>query len=116
MTKKSLTCIECPIGCDISVTIMDGKVTEVVGNSCPRGKVYAENEVISPKRVVTSTIRLDSGEMVAVKTSCPINKSDIFKVMQIINETTASKPVKIGDTIIENIVEGANLIASGNAL
>ena len=29
---------------------------ELTKNSCPRGKMYAENEVVCPKRVVTSTM------------------------------------------------------------
>ena len=44
MELKKLTCIECPIGCDMEVELEDGKVLSVTGNSCPRGKLYAENE------------------------------------------------------------------------
>ena len=51
--KKTLTCIECPIGCEIEVEVENGVVLSVKGNTCPRGKVYAEAEVVCPKRVVT---------------------------------------------------------------
>ena len=40
--KRKLTCIECPIGCEIAVELEDGKVVSLTGNGCPRGKVYAE--------------------------------------------------------------------------
>ncbi len=114
MEVKKLTCIECPIGCDVEVTLEKGKVASVKGNSCPRGKSYAENEVVCPKRVVTSSVRAVNGEMVSVKTDNPIPKTEIFSVMEKINKTTCSLPVKIGDVLVENISDGVNLVATTN--
>ena len=65
---KTLTCIECPVGCEIRVETENDEVKSVQGNSCPRGKMYAESEVICPKRVVTSVVRAENGEMIPVKT------------------------------------------------
>lgn len=114
MEIKKLTCIECPIGCDLEVTLENGKVVSVTGNTCPRGKIYGENEVECPKRVVTSSVRAKSGEMVSVKTNQPVPKVEIFEVMQKINSATCELPVKIGDVIVENITSGVNLIATTN--
>ena len=83
--KKVLTCIECPIGCEIELEIQNGTIISIVGNNCPRGKLYAETEVTSPKRVITSTIRAESGEMIPVKTDRPIRKDAMLQVMKIIN-------------------------------
>ena len=113
--KKTLTCIECPIGCTIEVELQENKVLSVQGNGCPRGKLYAENEVVCPKRVVTSTVRAKSGEMVPVKTDALVKKSEIFAVMAKINATTCELPVKIGDILVKNISEEVNLIIAGNA-
>ena len=115
MIIKKLTCIECPIGCEIEVGVENGKAVSVKGNTCPRGKMYAENEVVCPVRVVTSTIKAIDGTMVPVKTDKPVRKSEIFAVMETINKTTCSLPVKIGDVLLENISDDANLIATGNA-
>lgn len=115
MSIVSLTCIECPIGCSIEVEMQDGKVVSVKGNACPRGKLYAENEVVCPKRVVTSTVRATDGTMVPVKTDKPVKKSEIFAIMEKINNTVCVLPVKIGDVLVENISDDANLIATGNA-
>ncbi len=115
MERKELTCIECPVGCQIEVELDGGKVVSVKGNSCPRGKMYAENEVVCPKRVVTSTIKTDRGELVPVKTDKPIEKYKMFDVMGIINERICKAPIKIGDILIENICGDANLIATGNS-
>ena len=111
---KNLTCIECPIGCSIEVTMEDGKVVSVKGNACPRGKIYAEAEVVCPKRVVTSTVRADNGEMIPVKTDRPVRKDAIFDVMKKINATTCKMPVAVGQILVENICDDANLIVAGN--
>ena len=111
---KNLTCIECPIGCLIKVELEEGKVTKVEGNACPRGKLYAEAEVVCPKRVVTSTVRAENGEMIPVKTDRPVRKDAIFEVMKIINATTCKLPVRLGQVLVENILDDANLVVAGN--
>ena len=111
---KTLTCIECPIGCQIEVTVKNGKVLSVRGNACPRGKAYAEAEVICPKRVVTSSVRAENGEMIPVKTDKPVRKDAIFDVMKKINATVCKMPVALGDVLVENISDDANLIVTGN--
>ena len=112
--KKNLTCIECPVGCEVEVTMENGVVLSVKGNACPRGKIYAEAEVICPKRVVTSTVRAENGEMIPVKTDRPIRKEAIFEVMKKINETTCKIPVAVGDILVKNICDDANLVVTGN--
>ena len=112
--KRTLTCIECPIGCQIEVTVGNGKVLSVRGNACPRGKAYAEAEVICPKRVVTSTVRAENGEMIPVKTDKPVRKDAIFDVMKKINATVCKMPVALGDVLVENISDDAILIVKGN--
>ena len=112
---KNLTCIECPLGCSIEVEIEGGRVVSVKGNSCPRGKMYAESEVICPKRVVTSTVRAKDGTMIPVKTAQPVKKAEMFEVMKKINELHPALPVRIGDVLYEEITEGVNLVATGNA-
>ena len=112
--KKTLTCIECPIGCGIEVEEENGVVLSVKGNTCPRGKIYAEAEVVCSKRVVTSTVRAENGEMIPVKTDKPVRKDAIFEVMQKINATTCKTPVALGDILVKNICDDANLIITGN--
>ena len=105
-----LTCVECPMGCKITVTEKGG-VKEFSGYSCPRGKLYAENEVVDPKRVVTSTVKTASGKVVPVKTDRPISKKDMFKVMEVINSTVCTLPVNTGDIIVEDVF-GCNIISA----
>ena len=112
--KKNITCIECPIGCEIEVGLENGAVVSVKGNNCLRGKLYAEAEVVCPKRVVTSTVRAENGEMIPVKTDRPVRKEAIFEVMAKINAVVCKMPVALGDVLVENICDDANLVVAGN--
>ena len=48
MSTRELTCIGCPLGCAVTVTLENGTVTGVAGNTCPRGDAYARKEVTNP--------------------------------------------------------------------
>jgi CxxC motif-containing protein len=54
---KQLNCINCPLGCLLTVTLEDGKITKVTGNTCPRGEKYAHQELTDPQRMLTSNCR-----------------------------------------------------------
>lgn len=111
--KKELTCIVCPIGCTLSVET-DGKmVKSVTGNTCPKGKQYAETECTDPKRTVTSTMRTSDGGLVSVKTALPVPKEKIADCMKLINSFVAKVPVSIGDVLIEDAF-GARIVATQN--
>ena len=115
-SERNLTCIICPLGCALVVNLdCDGKVCEVSGNTCPRGKQYAIDECTNPVRTITSTVRCEDGGVVAVKTSCPVSKAKMFDVMKEINDVIASASVKIGDVIIKNVCgTDADIIATSN--
>jgi CxxC motif-containing protein len=110
---KTLTCIECPIGCEITVDLNGDKILSLTGNACPRGKLYAQDEVVCPKRVITSTVRAKDGSLVPVKTDKPVKKSEIFSVMEKINAVVCDMPVTMGQVLVENIEGDANLVVSG---
>lgn len=105
MEKKELICIGCPMGCPLSVTLENGAVTEVTGNTCPKGDAYARKEVTNPTRIVTSTVKVEGGDkpFFSVKTKEDIPKGKIFDCMAQINEIVAKAPVAIGDVLLENV-------------
>ena len=114
MRKEKLTCIVCPLGCHLEVTETDG-VFKVNGNKCPRGEKYAIVEMTNPTRVVPTTVVINGAKLtrLPVKTSMPIPKKDIFKVMDIINKVEVNAPIKMGDIVIENILNlGVNIVAT----
>ncbi len=114
MKTRELTCIVCPRGCGLTVTLGDdGAVLGVAGNACPRGKTYADAECTHPTRTVTSTVKCEGGGIVAVKTTAPIPKECIFDVMREINAMRAPHSIQIGDIVIKDILSlGADIVAT----
>ena len=104
MEKRELTCINCPMGCRITVTMEGDNIISVEGNTCKRGHLYACNEVKSPVRTVTTTIKVSGGvsDRVSCKTKDPVPKDKIFEVMDAINNASAKAPIAIGDVLIED--------------
>ena len=68
---KKLICIICPRGCPLEI---DESTLEVRGNSCPRGKIYAESELTQPVRTVTTTVAIEGAAIprCPVRTTLPV--------------------------------------------
>ena len=116
-TTHTLPCINCPVGCILNVTVKDGEVTNVSGNTCDRGDTYGRAEVTAPVRIVTSSISVSGGErdIVAVKTAEAIPKGKIGECIKEIAKVRAKAPVKAGDILMENVAQtGIKVIATAN--
>lgn len=104
----TITCIKCPNGCEIDRMFDGGK--------CDKGAEYAKEELANPSRVLTSSVKVVSGEypLISVKTTAPIPKGMLSAGMKIIKDIVIEAPVKCGQVILEDfIVEGVKLIATG---
>lgn len=115
MEKRELICIQCPMGCPLTVTVSDDGAVSVTGNTCPRGAAYGEKEVTHPMRTVTSTVKLDGGTIarVSVKTASDIPKEKIFGVMEEIRAARVAAPVSLGDVIVKDAAgTGVDVIAT----
>ena len=114
----TITCISCPMGCQLTVTIEDTYVKNVAGASCNRGKDYAKTEIINPVRMVTSTvpIRGSNLKMISVKTQKPIPKGLIFDILKSLIGVEIQAPVRIGDVVVKNVCDtGVDIVATRNA-
>ncbi len=110
----TLTCIACPVGCDLEI-IIDGDNVKVFGNKCPRGQDYAVKEVQSPERILTTTCKIISKKerRLPVKTEKPIPKEKLFDVMREIEKVTVEPPIARGDVIIKNVLGlGVDILAT----
>ena len=119
MDKRELICIGCPMGCMMTVSLEDGKVIEVTGNTCKRGDVYARKEVTNPTRIVTSSVRVSDGvfPVVSVKTKEDIPKGKIQECMKALQQVEVQAPVAIGDVVLENVADtGVDVIATKEVL
>lgn len=108
-----VTCILCPIGCEIRVNRKDLSIID--GAKCNRGIEYSKNEIINPKRIITTSILVKNGDLplLSVKTSKPIPKNKINQIIDIIKKKSISAPIEIGDIIIKNILNtGSDIIAT----
>ena len=115
METRDLICIGCPLGCPLTVTIENGEVTTVTGNTCPKGDAYARKEVTNPTRIVTSTVRVEGGvaAMVSCKTASDIPKDKIFAVTDALRPVCVKAPVAIGDVVLANVAgTGVDVIAT----
>ena len=112
MTRE-LTCIGCPMGCELTVEIENGEAVSVSGNTCKIGENYAKTEVSAPVRTVTTTALSENGVPVPVKTAGNIPKGKIFDVVGEIKKVRVKLPVALGTVILENAAgTGKDIIAT----
>lgn len=112
--KRELICIGCPMGCLMTVTMDSGTVLSIEGNTCKRGDDYARREVVSPTRMLTTTVPVIGGERdtVPVKTSGEVPKPRLLDCARALRDVKLTAPVKAGDVILPNILDtGVDVIA-----
>ena len=97
-----LTCIRCPIGCSLTVTKnADGTVT-VTGNNCPRGAEYGRQEMLEPKRTITSVKKIKNGT-ISLKTNKAVPKEKYFDVLKAIKNVPEKRSYSVGGVLIKNV-------------
>ncbi|UTC44141.1 DUF1667 domain-containing protein [Treponema sp. OMZ 857] len=122
---KKLTCIACPRGCALTMTIDDAtNIIEVSGNSCPKGAIYGKQEVLCPMRTLTTTVACRSARCngkttgfgepevirLPVKTGCEIPLEEMKSMIEKIRTITASTPVRYGDCLAQLTAENGTKI------
>ncbi len=113
---RHITCIRCPMGCALTVEITDGVVSKVEGNLCKRGVEYAKTECINPVRTLTTTVKVQNGAPLAVRSREPLPKDSLFRCMEVLKGVTVTAPVVAGAVIIPDICgTGVDIIASTSA-
>ena len=120
-----LTCIICPMGCQLEVTLPEGYTAQsarttdpalfaVSGNACPRGDSYARKELTAPERTLTCTVAVSGGSrpLVSAKTDGEVPKEKLLACMQEVRRLTVAAPVHAKDVLISDILHtGVDLIA-----
>ena len=109
-----LTCINCPVGCRLKVTMEGGSVVSISGNQCKRGATYARQECVDPQRMITAVIPVAGSKMpLSVKTRTPISKKLIFACMEALTKVELSAPVAAGDVVLADVCgTGVDVIAT----
>jgi CxxC motif-containing protein len=109
-----IICVACPKGCRLEVTRQEGEI--LVSNAgCKRGQEYARGEIIDPRRMVASTVRVSNAlhPLLPVYTSAPFPKGRIRELLAEIRKVNLSAPVKMNQVVIENALgTGIDIVAS----
>ena len=117
-TKKiELTCIGCPMGCQLTAVMDGSQVTRVTGNTCPRGDAYARMECTHPARTVTGTGRGSGGALPvgAGRTAGEVPKEKVLDVARALCRVQLTAPVQAGDVVIPNVLgTGVDVVAAKN--
>ena len=107
------TCINCPMGCSLHIEKV-GEEIKVSGNACKRGETYGISEFTCPKRMITAVVKGKDG-VLSVKLSEPVNKSEIFNILEEIKKLRIETDVKCGDVICKDIGgSGADIVITSN--
>jgi CxxC motif-containing protein/NADPH-dependent 2,4-dienoyl-CoA reductase/sulfur reductase-like enzyme len=107
--KDSIICILCPNGCEIT--------KELKGAMCGKGIEYAAQEILSPERTLTSSVKVLGGErpLVSVRTTGRIPKEQLAEAMEIIQTIEIVAPATAGQILCRNFLNsGSDLATTGD--
>jgi len=112
-----MICITCPVGCSLEVTREGMTIIKVEGNQCKQGLSYAEAELVDPRRMVPTTVKVRGGvhPLVPVCTAAPIPKPLIFKLLAELRKVELQAPIHVGQVVLGNALgTGVDVLASRN--
>lgn len=112
---REIVCVLCPMGCKMNVEIKKGEIIKIENAECGRGKDYSIQEVKSPVRDFFTTVRVKGGRIpiLSVRSNKPIPKDMLIPCASELAGVILSAPVRLGDTIIKNILNlGVDIVAT----
>jgi CxxC motif-containing protein len=110
--KKEFVCIICPKSCELTV-VSTANSLQVTGNNCARGITFAQQEITDPQRVLTTTVKLSTGELLPVRSCGYVKKSEMLEIIKQLKNVVIVPPIIIGETIAHSVNGNmANIIAS----
>ena len=112
--KTKILCITCPKGCTLEVT-REGQTIVEIKPGCKRGHEYANRELVDPRRMVASTVKVRHGihPLLPVYTSAPLPKGKIRELLAELRKFEVAAPVTMGTVLLENVFgTGVNILAS----
>ncbi len=115
---ERLTCVLCPIGCQIEAD-RRGDDLDVRGNECPKGVDFAVQEILHPKRNLSASVPLEGSgsRMISVRLSAPVPRDMIFPILAVIAGLRPEAPVRRGQVLIADVLgTGADVIATRTVL
>ena len=116
--EETYTCICCPLGCSVHVTLVQDasglSVEDAIGYGCRRGRDYARQEATHPVRMITAAVPVQ-GRLcpVSVKTSEAVPKDRMRHVLDALGTIEAVPPIQEGQVLIANVCgTGCDVVAT----
>ena len=113
--KRKFVCIVCPNSCHVEVEHEGQKVNAIHGVECQKGREYVINEIRSPLRMLTGSVKVINGDfpLVSVKTPSPVPKKYLRELGKLTHQLQVEAPVEIGQIVASNLLgEGIGLVAT----
>jgi CxxC motif-containing protein len=101
-----LTCVLCPVGCEIEVGKDEAGELEVRGNQCEKGVPFAVEEVLHPMRNLATSVpvRGTVAKMVSVRLSGRVPREMIFPILAEIAGLRPEAPLRRGQVLIADVL------------
>jgi CxxC motif-containing protein len=113
--KHDLVCINCPLSCSIELIEENGEVLEISGADCKVGVKYAEEEFRNPRRMVSTTVKVEGGvlPLLPVASVSTIPKSMVRDAVEVLAGIVLEAPVADGQLVYRDILgTGVDIVAS----
>ena len=110
-----LTCVLCPVGCELTVDTDAAGEIQVQGNQCDKGVPFAVEEVLHPRRNLATSVPVRGGaaRMVSVRLTCPVPREMLFPILAEIAKLRPEAPIGRGQVLIADVLgTGADVIAT----
>jgi CxxC motif-containing protein len=116
---EKIICVGCPMGCLVTLTISNRKVTAIEGHKCKQGENYVLEEYRNPVRILTTTLLTQgsSQPLLPVRTAKPIPKVKMMSSVRNLAKVRAKPPVKIGEVVVAKLTGiGVDVVATADLL
>jgi CxxC motif-containing protein len=110
-----LTCVLCPVGCELAIDRDAAGELRVAGHQCDKGVPFALEEVLRPKRNLATSVpvRGTSAQMVSVRLSAAVPREMLFPILAEIAKLRPEAPVRRGQVLITDVLgTGADVVAT----
>ncbi len=104
--NKTFTCVLCPNSCEVTITYTGDTIEQVAGNRCPKGRAYVEQELLDPRRTISTSVLVEGGDwpLVSVRLTAPIPLKEVLPLMDKIRAIRLEAPVEPGQVLMHGVL------------
>ena len=115
---REFICVTCPVGCTLEAVVEGKELVDLEGQACQRGLAFVREELAAPKRMLTTTVRVEGGALplVPVRSSEPLPKGLLLAVAARLREIVLQAPVSEHQLVLGNAMATGVDIYTSRAL